>query len=166
MSFESLSLYTTSATLPSFAAVTATLNSVSDYGSWASVFDQYRITAMEVTVMPQYSATTTITTVTGHIHSVIDYDDNTTITPAQALEYSNCIVYNPGDTSVRSFKPHIAAAAYSGTFTSYANLADQWIDSGSPGVVHFGMKLAASATGIPVTYDVVVRLVVQFRNPR
>jgi hypothetical protein len=164
-SFENLTVLTTSTVANTFVGITATLSSLNDYASYASVFDQYRIMGMKCTFMP--GSAQALATTFGHVHSVVDYDDGASITPAQALDYPNCLVSNLGDTVVRAFKPHVALAAYAGgVFTSFANAEGQWIDCSSTGVVHYGLKVAVNPTVVAVTFDSIVSLWIQFRNPR
>jgi hypothetical protein len=86
------------------------------------------------------STNSTTTCVTPYV--VVDYDDASALTSAaQARSFESCIIVPPGKECTRQFKPRIAMAAYSGTFTSFANVADQWIDSNSNSVAHYGVKL-------------------------
>jgi hypothetical protein len=164
-SFENLAVLTTSTVANTFVSITATLSSLNDYASYAAVFDQYRIMGMKCTFMPGSAAA--LATTFGHVHTVVDYDDNTSITPAQALDYPNCLVSNLGDTQVRAFRPHVALAAYAGgVFTSFANAEGQWIDCTSSGVVHYGLKVAVNPTSVAVNFDSIVSVWIQFRNPR
>jgi hypothetical protein len=164
--FENLAVLTTSTVANTFVSITATFSSLNDYASYAAVFDQYRILALECMFYPSASNEATIAAI-GHVHSVIDYDDNTSITPAQALDYPNCVITGITDTFIRSFQPHCAIAAYAGgVFTSFANQTSPWIDCTSVGVVHYGMKVAVNPTSIAMTFDSVVRCHIQFRNPR
>jgi hypothetical protein len=163
--FQNLAVLTTSTVGNTFVGITATLSSFNDYASYTAVFDQYRIRGMEVQFSPSNSGQ--LTTTIGHVHSVIDYDDGASITPAQALDYSGCIVSNLTDTFVRSFKPHIALAAYAGgVFTSFANTKDVWLDCSSTGVVHYGLKVAVDPTSVAIQFDSIVRCWIEFRNPR
>jgi len=122
---------------------------------------------MECLLFPGSAGGALSSTVFGRVHTVVDYDDSSSITPAQALDYSNCIISGPGDTQVRSFRPHLATAAYAGgVFTSFANQQDCWLDCSSSGVVHYGLKVAVSPTSVAVTFDSAVRVWFQFRNSR
>jgi hypothetical protein len=81
------------------------------------------------------------------LYHVIDYDDNSN--PANAnelLEYENCKVDRLDKIVSRTFSPRFASAAYSGAFTSYANSdPNTWIDTGSPGVLYYGMKFCLNS---------------------
>jgi len=68
-------------------------------------------------------------------------------------------------TFSRKWRPHIATAAYSGVFTSFKNEPSTWIDVASPGVQHYGLKVAADVTSTnSVAIKMFVRVWVQFRN--
>jgi len=60
----------------------------------------------------------------------------------------------------------MAVAAYAGSFTSYANMEPQWIDCASPSVQHYGFKCAVNPTGVAMTFDLIGKIWVQFRNSR
>jgi hypothetical protein len=154
----------TSTTINSFGALSFTLSGIlPDYANWVAVYDQYRIFAVEVTFILNQG-----TGAQGEVFSVIDYDDTNNLgSLSDAMAYPNVIVSNLNNTVVRSFRPHVAVALYGGsTFTSYGNVADQWIDAASPGVPHYGIKWCATPTQAVFTYDALVRMHVQFRNPR
>jgi hypothetical protein len=164
--YTSGSTLTTSTTINSFAAFSFTVSSLADFSSWSGAFDQYRIVAIEVTVLPQPGNTPGQE---GHIYSVIDYDDaNNLTTLTEATNYPNCVVIQGSKENilVRSFKPHIAVANYSGSFSSFNNMCDQWIDSASTGTQHYGLKFAMSPTTSVCSYDFMVKFHMQYRNPR
>jgi hypothetical protein len=158
---------TSNTTIAQGTALSFALNSCADYASLTAVFDQYRIMAAEVTLMP--SATNQANNGTaGHVWTVLDYDDSTALSSIDAaLDYPNVVVMNGLDSQVRSFVPHVAVGVYGGsTFTSYGNRAQQWLDAASPGVPHFGYKIVTAATSVAQVYDASVKLHIQFRNPR
>jgi hypothetical protein len=112
-SLQNLAFFTTSTVSNTFAGTFFALSSMNDASEYAAVFDQYRIMAVEITIMP---TTQLIAGLTGHLLSAIDYDDVATITPALNAQKSTVIISNLQDTIVRSFTPHIAMAAYSGAY--------------------------------------------------
>jgi len=164
--FHNLSVLTSAAAANTFACLTFTFNSLADYTYYQGVFDQYRVMGMECLFKPSQS-TISASTYTGSVYTVVDYDDNNTITPTQALDYANCIQSSVGTTLVRSFVPHVADALYAGgVFTSFGNRTSPWIDTGSAGVVHFGLKIAIDPTSTAMNFDSTVRVWLQFRNVR
>jgi hypothetical protein len=161
-SLQNLAFFTTSTVSNTFAGTFFALSSMTDASEYASVFDQYRIMAVEITIMP---TTQIIAGLTGHLLSAVDYDDVASVTPAANAQKSTVVISNLQDTIVRSFTPHIALAAYSGAFTAYAvGPAQQWINTASPTVQHYGHKLTCNPTTTAITYDLYTRVWFQFRN--
>jgi hypothetical protein len=135
-------------------------------------FDQYRLMAIRFSITPQNNAiglVTNSTTVLSSLYCVIDYDDSTALTTsAQAQGYNNCILLSPGESLMRTFKPHMALAAYAGAFTNYANFEPQWIDSVSTGVQHYGVKVLVTqgmaGQTLLQSWDVIVEYCWELKN--
>jgi hypothetical protein len=157
-----------------------TLADLPQSSTWTALFDRYRITNIEVSFTPNYSqvallsSTQTLTCTPMHLYYVIDKDDAGVVSPLSALmEYENCKRVDLGltGTHVVSFKPHTAVATYaSGAFTSYGNLANEWIDCASSSVQHYGIKfglpcLLNTSIGLP-QISVNVRYTVEFKTVR
>lgn len=129
------------------------LGDVDGYTGYTNVFDQYRIDAVRVTFRACNNAiglVTNSTTTLEPLYLVIDYDNANTPSGAVAIrEYDNCMVVSPGESVSRTFQPHSALAAYSGSFGSYGNVGGQWHDCASPSVQHYGYKylIPAATTG-------------------
>jgi hypothetical protein len=140
---------------------------VTDYTDLTGLFDQYRCTRCQFWLVPRIGpAQITAAANTGLMASVVDYDDLATPTFNQLLEYRNVIV-GPGSRGhYRDFKPHVAVAAYSGTFTSYGNVEDMWIDCGSPGVYYYGVKVGLEQTDVAYVYDLIAKTHWEFKNQR
>jgi len=161
-SLQNLAFFTTSTVSNTFAGTFFALSSMNDASEYAAVFDQYRIMAVELTIMPSTMVTTGLT---GHLLSAVDYDDVATITPALNAQKSTVVISNLQDTIVRSFTPKIALAAYSGAFTAYSvGPAQTWINTASTTVQHYGHKLTANPTTTAISYDLYTRVWFQFRN--
>jgi hypothetical protein len=124
-----------------------TLSDLDNTASFTGLFDQYRIDAIRFTIRPNQNAIglfTNSTTTMVPLYCVIDYDnDNTLSTAIQARSYDNVMIIAPGESACRTFRPHVAVAAYSGTFVGFANQAMEWLDSATPTVRHYGIKLLA-----------------------
>jgi hypothetical protein len=159
--------FSSSATLPTFQAYNFTAASVDQIASLQALFDQYRITLIEAFISPRLTVNTTTSANFGRFASVIDYDDSTALTTfASALDYQNVLESSGKDGHYRRWRPHVAVAAYSGAFTSYANEESPWIDAVSSAVQHYGLKTAWQATDIAYTMDVTMRLHMEWRNVR
>lgn len=165
-SFETLAFCASSNVASTFTGTSFALSSLDQVVSLTAVFDQYRIRLIEVTLLPRLSNSGGQTN-TGVFTTVIDYDDATALTSiGQAMDYSNQVSSGGDMIQRRVFVPHVAIAAYSGAFTSFANRASPWIDSASTNVQHYGLKTAWTVTGAVNTYDAIIRMWVQFRNVR
>ncbi len=107
-------------------------------------WDQYRFDAIRFTVSPANNAIGLFTNSTSSVVPltwVIDYDDANGLGSLSAGQaYSTCLTLNPGESAERTFRPRMAVAAYSGAFTSYANVEPMWIDAASNAVQHYGCK--------------------------
>jgi hypothetical protein len=157
----------TSTTLNSFFSFTVSLGAVDQSSSLANLFDQYRIRSAEIWLMPRYSAAAG-TGYGGILSSVIDLDDSVLLSQLnQAGDYSSCVTTECTQGHYRHWVPHAATAAYNGALpTGFANMASPWLDTSSPSVTHYGIKLAASVTSSAVVYDINTRLIVEFRSVR
>jgi hypothetical protein len=161
-SLQNLAFFTTSAGSNTFAGTFFALSSMNDASEYAAVFDQYRIMAVEITIMP---TTQIIAGLTGHLMSAVDYDDVASISPALNAQKSTVVISNLQDTIVRSFTPRVALAAYAGAFTAYAVApSQQWLNTASPTIQHYGHKLTANPTATAITYYLYTRVWFQFRN--
>jgi hypothetical protein len=154
-----------------YGALNFSLSSLSGYSN-LNIWDQYRIDAVRVSIVPTANAlfTTDLSDqVYSELYCVIDYDDSTNLTSlASALKYDNCIVLVPTESLERTFQPRLAVAAYSGSFTSYANMPPQWIDTVNNAVQHYGIKYAISPAVAGQTtmqsWDVITEYYISFRS--
>jgi hypothetical protein len=156
-------LSTTSVTVPVYAATAITLNQFPNYASYTSLFDQYRCDLIEVWIEPSVLMSSTVKSTL--MYSAIDLDDaNNPSSLSQVSGHQSAICSEAGTSHYHKWKPHMAVAAYSGTFTSYSNEPAGWIDCASPGVQHFGVKFAtSSADGVARDVSITVRAHWSFR---
>ncbi len=166
-SYEASPWMNTSASVPTFAVANFVASNVDQIGALTAVFDQYRFARIEAWITPRVTSSNSSSQNVGLLHTVIDFDDSTNLSSvAQANDYTNVVVSSGLDGHYRTFVPHAALAAYSGTFTSYANVEAPWIDAASTGVQHYGIKAACTTTDVTYMYDLVVRIHMQWRNVR
>jgi len=67
----------------------------------------------------------------------------------------------------RVIRPRSAVAAYSGTFTSYANKYGQWVDTASPSVQFYGLKAAITGSTFSTStkvYEVEATVTIKFKS--
>jgi hypothetical protein len=149
------------------------LSDLPEYASMTTLFDQYRITKIELYFEPlcnRVYANGAANQVSGLLATSIDYDDNGTPgSLAVVLNYENVCLTPAGEKHLVAFRPHAAISAYGGgVFGNYANVASPWIDAASPNVVHYGVKYALDIgnAGELMAWDLVVSTVFQFRASR
>jgi len=145
------------------AAQSFTLSQVPNNTAYVALFDQYRIREIEFWAYPAQSNNGGHT---GTLYSAVDYDNAPALTPSTISQYSN-VCMSPLTTMghYHRFRPHVAVAAYSGAFTSFANQAAQWIDCSSATVQHYGIGLVSSTTtDNNIVIAGMVRFHLEFRN--
>jgi len=149
-----------STTIEVYASFSFSLNNILNASAFTTIFDAYRIEYVNMKFYPTSSQ------VGVPVYTVIDYDDTTTTTIASMQNYDTLKVAPPGAYFERSFTPRVALAAYSGTFTSYAQKSHQWLDCASPAVAHYGLKYGTPVSATPTTWSIAYVLYIQFRNIR
>jgi len=155
-------LATTSTTVNVFSGASFALSSCQGYPSYIALFDQYKIDQIEVWIEP-VSAEGTVAF--GPSYTCIDLDDpNTPTSIANVAAHQDAMIGNGGAGRYLRWKPHMAVAGQ--TTTNLVNVPGTWIDSGYPGVLHFGLKAAYEATPAgAIVYSFFSRLTVSFRAP-
>jgi hypothetical protein len=147
----------------------AGLNNTSNF---TAIFDQYRILAWEVELRPHTTEGISYVTTgppSGTLNTVIDYDDATAlVTAAQAQGYANCITTGVTSAQRRCLRPRTAIAAYSGAFTSFANVGDAWFDAASVNVQYYGVKALVDpgTAGNLQVWDLIQRVQIEWRSVR
>jgi len=152
----------TSLTVPVYFGMAFGLSSFNSYTSYTTCFDQYKIDEIEVWVE---SANQNNTIATCRLATAVDLDNSAApssygdVTDFQGALISNCM-----GGHYHRFVPHLAIAEYAGAFTSYGNIPPTWIDCASPGVEHYGLKLATDAVdGVVRNLYVNYRAKISFR---
>jgi len=155
-------------------AITFSLVDLSDYLSWANIYDQYRITKVKVFIIGETQPGLPATG-PGYadLISVIDYDsaDTTSFTTAaELLNYQTSMIHPPGQVTSRSFYPRCTMGVWNTNVVSAAAVGNkaQWIDCSYPNVVHYGFKFCttqATSTAVPA-WNIYVQPFFQFRNNR
>jgi hypothetical protein len=159
----------TSTTLPTFGAQSFSLNTFGTgtglaFSNALTVFDQYKIDLIETWLVSR-SPTDVNVSNSGVLTSAVDLDDAIVPTVYAAVQgYGSSLTASGGAGHYHRWRPHVALAAYSGVFTSFANEECPWIDSASPGVQCYGLKFASSVTSAIISYDLLVRMTVSFRS--
>jgi len=139
---------------------------LSDLATYASLslYDQYRIDKVEVTICPQMINNVTKGTtgadvmVLPYLVTAVDLDDSTTpATLSAVLSNTTAQVHGVFNHNVtRTFVPNIAMSAYQGAFTGYATEQPQWLDTSTPDVQHYGLKYSIEAASTTTSSQLVV----------
>jgi len=152
-----------------FGAIVGQLSFCNDVASLLGVFDSYRIVGMEIEF--KCVAGENFTSEAGTFTTVLDYDDAAALTTLQqALDYSSAITTKARENHRRCFVPKIAPAVFqSGVLSGYANATNQWINSTSTTVQHYGVKYALDpclVLGSAMTITPFCTLELEFRASR
>ena len=123
-----------------------------------------------VTFIPMITAAYSTTGIPGQIATVIDYDDaNAPASFDELRQYTNYKTVSLLKRHSRILVPAMALAAYNGTFSGYASKKYQWLDSASPNIQHYGLKIGIQNCTLPTNtllYDVEIKVNVEFKNIR
>lgn len=122
-----------------------------NYTEFVNLYDQYRIDWVEVEFVfsNNSSGVGTPTTCLPLIYLAKDYDNSGTAGIADLQQYHNCQMWQLGEQRgsgkrVIRLKPSVADALYnnSAVTTGYGRAKPMFIDTDSPLVPHYGIKLA------------------------
>jgi hypothetical protein len=158
-----ISFFTTNTVTPVYQGYYIVLSNFSQYNEYLSLFDQYRVDWADAWLEPTAAMGTTVF---APLATTVDLDDaNVPTAYAQVAAHPHALVGMGASGRHHSWKPHVAVAAYSGAFSSFANQASEWCDSASPGIQHYGFKVAAFPTPVAIPYTLSIRLICSFKNP-
>jgi len=169
------------ATSDAMFAMFFTLGDIPQSSTWTALFDQYRITEISVSFIPNHYQAYGVTAATEiggppalQFWYAVDLDDANVVSPLTSLmEYESvrCHTFTGTRPMTVSWKPRIATAAYAGLpFTSYANTANAWVDCSSPGVQYYGLKygfpcLLNTSSSLPAL-SIVCTYTIEFKSVR
>jgi len=140
---------------------------ITQFSSFSSIFDQYKIDFIEVWLTPYGPGVVAGYNSNTKIYSVVDYDDANAPTSIAALtQYENCVITRANEGHYVKFRPHIAVAGFGGAFTQFKNEKSDWIDVASTSMQHYGFKFGCDPTTATndVQLDMETRITVSFRN--
>jgi hypothetical protein len=161
---DSVAFFSTSAAVPTYYGYVFALSQFADVTAYTALFDQYKIEEFEFWMEPQQSQSV-VATNSGLLISKVDIDDANTPATLTSLQAGQSAIETNGQTGhYHKWRPHMAVALYSGTFTSYGNAPAGWIDCASAGVQMYGIKIGATATSSITVYNATIRARVSFRQ--
>lgn len=159
--------FTSSTSVPVTGAIYFALSQLDQAASFTAIFDQWRIRKVTLTARPRVTQAVDIATSIGAmIYEVVDYDDATPLTTiGDARQFQTCREHGPYEAFTRVFRPHAAVGAYAGaTFNGYSNVSNQWFDTASPAVQHYGFKSIVAGTTKVQTWDFAFKIDYEFKN--
>jgi hypothetical protein len=155
----------TSTTVPVFQSYGLDVSGLQHLSSYTTIFDEYMMFEIECLIEPQVSETVANGVALGSLISAVDVDDAAAPTSySDLLAYSSAIQSRGTQSHYHRWRPSAAVAAYSGVFTSFANVSGLWIDAASTGVKHYGLKLAAQPAPTTQTWTIQFRFHVWWRT--
>jgi hypothetical protein len=162
LDYESSAVISSSSSARQDFAINIELSALFNASSFTAIFDQYKITEAEVFIYPTLNNSATFV---ANSMSVVDYDDSSPLSSNTAyLNYENVLFSVITNGHYRKFRPHIAIAAYQGTFTGFANETPQWIDCAYPNIQHYGVKFGVEQDSTNRVFNLLIRARVLFRN--
>jgi len=146
-------------------AITPMLSNLGDGASLAAVFDSYRLAGFRAKFTPVVNETLSAGGSTP-LYTVLDWDDATTTTISNLLQYDTLKVATFGNYFERSIIPNTAIATYNGSvFTAFSS-STNWVDCANLGVPWYGIKYGIPFAGTAVTWYVQVECTFQFKRVR
>jgi len=154
---------TSSASVPVFQGTNFTLSGMPNASTYTALFDQYKIEMIEAWI---YAAASNNGGHTGTLYTAVDYDSSAAPASIAVIQDYSTVITSPIATTghYHRFVPHIAVAAYSGTFVSYRNETAPWIDTVSNTVQHYGLIGATTINSDAMVVAAIYRYHLAFRN--
>lgn len=170
----------TSVTSDTFTNQFFSLSNVPNYTEFTNLYDQYKINAVKVTLIPRGN-TAEITASSGAstvfqgqsvgVFSVIDYDDTAALANInEACQYQNMKMTRATQQHSRYLKPrfNLLSVTNQGTGATGASQNTRgWLDCDYINVPHYGVKWALQQNvNYNLTYDVKIDYYLAFKNVR
>lgn len=156
------------------------LDKLPDYAEFNTVFTQYRINAVKLTLIPMLDgvdANTQINSVTNYVtiprvYAMVDKDYQPNIASENAFIQHNDlkIIRDPMKSfTIYCAKPAVQQGLQTTASVAYSGLkSGEWISTDSPSVNHFGICVGGiipfTAGGHGIAYSVVATYYLQFRG--
>ncbi len=127
-----------------------------------SLFDVYRIVAIEVWIIPRFSTNTDRSFNPGLLGTAVDYDGGTA-NYDELAQYPNAMISSGLDGHYRSWAPGVL------TTTAASNViltTSPWIDCANTSIAHHGLNYAINTTSLALTFDRIDRYHLEFKRVR
>lgn len=162
---------------PAFMGMSFLASDLPNFNGLAAVFDQYRITKIQLKFKPEFNMSAISTgaavtgVLTGTLLGVYDRDDDAIPTSIDYLrEYDSCRDVNSYQGMTFTFKPNVAIGLQvpAGTLIAAGNQKAGWIDCAAANIPHYGVKVGVpqQAAGAIARWTVTARYWISFKNLR
>nr|WPR18783.1 MAG: capsid protein [Owegonang virus 28] len=144
------------------------LNQVPNVTEFTSLYDQYQIRAVKLSIIPRCSDSDTSLQGASQIFTALDYDSSAAPTGTNELmQYQNLRMTRNLGIHKRYLKPKPLLTNFSLGASAYSNAPrGTWIDCTADSVPHYGIKIGFPAASASFVYDYKVDFYLAFKNVR
>jgi len=155
------------------------ISDMDDIADYTNLYDQYRITGINIEFVPRINMThwtTGVGTVPHYGYVVYDFDDDNTPTSDVSMRANgSCQIIDLTKPYKKYFEPRTNTALWAGAVASgYAvnkgGTAGPWIDLVNTGVRYYALKLITPVlspiTNLSYGFDILYTMFVEFRGQR
>lgn len=161
---------TSPAAVPAYYGYEFKLSDLPDYTEFTNLFDEYRILRIKLYFIPSiHTQNNNNSYLVPWFLTAVDKDDASAPASYSAmLQYPGCKISTMQRKHYVSFSPRVATAVYGGPATTSYGSKSMYLDCGSPGVPHYGLKIGVgnSLTAGIYGYHIFAKYVVSFRGVR
>lgn len=160
-----------------FGSYTFNLAGVPSVADFTTLYDQYKIAGIKMTIIPKYNSVEMAPGAGGaginnatQVFTVLDFDDGNIPTSIDQLtQYQNLKMTRGGVTHKRYFKPTMLRNVYRGALAGdgHETVKARWCDMTYDDVVHYGLKWAIQENAsIPQSFDIKIDYYLAMKNVR
>jgi hypothetical protein len=162
--------FTLGGVVVSIGGVTNTTLPLPNYTEFTNLYDQYRIDWVEgkFSFSNNNSSNTSPGTTLPIMYLAKDYNDSKVAGVTDLQQYSTQTMWQLGNAQGRdgikniSVKPNVDVGLYQGLTTGYGRGKPMFVDTSSPDVLHYGVKIAYDPINFPAASTLVGYLAVTF----
>lgn len=166
-------------TVETNGAIVFSLAQVPNHTEFTSLYDQYKISAVKVRIMPRFNSvepsdagTSGLFPYNGQLFTAIDYDDSGISSVNDILQYQNCKTTRLTSIHQRYFKPAARGIVQDITGAATARMPIKgFIDSADDQVLHYCLKYSIpqftnAAESALLKFDVITTYYLAMKNVR
>lgn len=152
-----------STTLDTTGSLTFLLSALPGISDCTSLFDAYRVLAIECWIIPRFQTNTDRAYNPGILATAVDYDGGTA-TYDELSQYPNVMMGTGLAGHYRSWAPGVIILTPGPS--SAGLVISPWLDCADTGVAHHGLNYGITPTSLVQTYDRVTRFHLEFKRVR